>query len=168
MINDIANLKKEHDEKIHQIFKDNKAYLEYLLQTKSNFLYRYMETSSDKNILIQSIDQKTLLAVSYESNMGDAFKTSDNEIKEGIKALAKSIPREDKPRVQYSLKTVLEDFKVDSGKIVIEAMVNWNFPSFEIIKGTYKSKRVTFTYNDPNVFRKELALNYEEACEIFT
>lgn len=168
MINDIANLKKEHDEKIHHLFKDNKAYLEYLLQTKSNFLYRYMETSSDKNIIIQSIDQKTLLAVSYETNMGDAFKTSHNEMKEGIKALAKSVPREDKPRVQYSLKTVLEEFKEDSGKIIIEAMVNWNFPDFEVINGSYKSKRVIFIYNDPNIFRKELALKFEEACELFT
>lgn len=166
-MNDITNLKKELDEKIHNLFKDNKAYLEYLIQTKSNFLYRYMETSSDKNIQIQSIDQKTLMAVSYESNMGDAFKILDPEIKEGIKGLAKSVPREQKPRVQYSLKTILEEFKEDSGKIIIEAMINWNFPNFEVQKGSYKSKRVSFIYNDPNIFRKELALKYEEACELF-
>lgn len=166
-MNDITNLKKELDEKIHNLFKDNKAYLNYLLQTKSNFLYRYMETSSDKNISIESLDPKTLMATSYESNMGNAFKISDSEIKEGIKALAKSTPREEKPRVQYSLKTTLEELKEDSGKIVIEAMVNWNFPNFEEQKETNKKKRVTFVYNDPNVFRKELALKYEEACELF-
>lgn len=166
-MNDMTNLKKELDEKIHNLFKDNKAYLEYLLQTKSNFLYRFMETSSDKNIQIQSIDQKTLMAISYESNMGDAFKIADPEIKEGIKGLAKSVPRADTPRVQYTLYTILEEFKVDSGKIIIEAMVNWNFPSYELQKSAYKSKRVSFTYNDPNIFRKELALKYEEACELF-
>lgn len=166
-MNDITNLKKELDEKIHNLFKDNKAYLEYLLQTKSNFLYRYMETSTDKNIQIQSLDQKTLMATSYESNMGDAFKTSDIEVKEGIKALAKSVPRENRPRVQYSLKTILEELKEDSGKIIIEAMINWNYPNFETVKGSYKSKRVSFIYNDPNIFRKELALKYEEACELF-
>lgn len=167
-MNDITNLKKELDKKIHNLFKDNKAYLEYLIQTKSNFLYRYMETSSDKNIQIQSIDQKTLMAVSYESNMGDAFKIADLEIKEAIKGLAKSVPREQKPRVQYSIKTILEELKEDSGKIIIESMINWNFPNFEVQKDSYKSKRVSFIYNDPNIFRKELALKYEEACELFS
>jgi hypothetical protein len=166
-MNDITNLKKELEDKIHNLFKDNKAYLDYLLQTKSHFLYRYMETSSDKNIQIQSIDQKTLMAKSFEGNMGEAFKTTDSEIKEGIKGLAKNVPRDEKPRVEYSLITVLEELKEDSGKIIIETRVNWNFPTFEVEKGFYKSKRVSFNYNDPNVFRKELALKYEEACELF-
>lgn len=166
-MNDINNLKKELDEKIHNLFHDNKAYLDYLLQTKSNFLYRYLETSSDKNIQIQSLDAKTLLAESFESNMGDAFKISDKDIKDGIKALAKSVPRENNPRVRYSLKTTLEDLKGDSGKIAIEAAVDWGFPDFSNSNSTSKKKRVSFSYNDPNVFRKELALKYEEACEIF-
>lgn len=166
-MNDINILKKELDEKIHNLFNDNKAYLEYLLQTKNNFLYRYLETSSDKNILIKNLDDKTLAAISYESNMGEAFKIADPEIKEGIKGLAKSIPRENKPSVQYSLKTTLKDFKTDSGTIIIESMINWNFPDFEEQKGSCKKKKVTFSYNDPNTFRKELALRYEEACELF-
>ena len=41
-MNDINNLKKELDIKIHALFKDNQAYLDYLLQTKKNFLYRYL------------------------------------------------------------------------------------------------------------------------------
>ena len=166
-MNDINNLKKELDEKIHNLFHDNKAYLDYLLQTKNNFLHRYLETSVDNNILIQSQDSKTLLAESFESNMGDAFKISDQEIKGGIKALAKAVPREQNPRVKYSLKTTLEDFKGDSGKILIEAAVDWGFPDFSNQNSTSKKKHVIFSYNDPNLFRKELALKYEEACEIF-
>lgn len=166
-MNDITNLKKELDVKIHNLFKDNEAYLEYLLQTKNNFLYRYLETSDQKHTNIESLAPNTLVARSFESNMGDAFKISDPEIKEGIKNLAKSIPREQRPTVQYSLKTILEDLRADSGKITIESSVNWNFPTFEELKGQYKIKRVTFFYNDPNLFRKELALKYEDACELF-
>lgn len=166
-MNDINNLKKELDEKIHNLFKDNQAYMDYLLQTKNNFLYRYLETSNDKNIKITNLDSKTLIAKSHESNMGDAFKISDKDIKEGIKALAKSVPRENKPAVEYSLKTTLDDVRGDQGRITIEATVNWDFPAFEKKQGSYKSKKVFFEYNDPNVFRKELALKYEEACEIF-
>lgn len=167
-MNDINNLKKELDEKIHHLFHDNQAYLDYLLQTKSNFIYRYLENSSHKNIQIERLDEKTFIANSFESNMGDAFKISDKEIKEGIKSLAKSVPREHNPRVKYSLKTTLEDFKMDSGKILIEATVDWGFPDFLNHSSSCKKRRVSFSYNDPNVFRKELALKYEEACEIFS
>lgn len=166
-MNDLSNLKKELDEKIHNLFKDNQAYLDYILQTKQNFLYRFLETSNDKNLKIESVDAKTLVATSYENNMGEAFKIADPEIKEGIKNLAKSVPREQKPRVQYSLKTVVDDFKGDNGKIGLIAKVNWNFPEFSDEKGTYKLKQVVFEYHDPNVFRKQLALKYEEVCEIF-
>lgn len=166
-MNDITNLKKELDEKIHNLFHDNKAYLDYLLQTKNNFIYRYLQTSSDKSIQIKSLDEKTLIAESFESNMGDAFKISDKEIKDGIKSLAKSIPREQIPCVRYTLKTTLEDLSVDSGKIEIEAAIDWGFPDFLNQSSTSKKKCVSFTYNDPNAFRKELALKYEEACEIF-
>jgi hypothetical protein len=166
-MNDYQNLKIELDEKIHNLFKDNRAYLDYLLQTKNNFLYRYLETSTDKNIAIESLDAKTLLAKSYESNMGEAFKISDGEIKEGIKSLAKSVPREKKPIVQYSLKTTVENIQNDKGKIVIEAKVNWGFPEFADTPGQFKKKKVIFEYNDLTFFRKELALKYEEACDLF-
>ncbi len=166
-MNDITNLKKELDEKIHNLFKDNHAYLDYILQTKQNFLYRYLETTTDKNLKIESVDANTLMATSYENNMGEAFKIADPEIKEGVKSLAKSIPREQNPRVQYSLKTVMDDFRGDNGKITLIAKVNWNFPEFNDDKGSFKKKQVVFEYHDPNVFRKQLALKYEEVCELF-
>ena len=166
-MNDINNLKKELDTKIHNLFHDNQAYLEYLLQTKNNFIYRYLESTSDKNIQIKNFDSKTLIAESYESNMGEAFKITDKDIKDGIKNLAKSVPRDQNPCVKYSLKTVLEEFLINDGKIIIEASVDWGFPTFSQDDNHFKKKTVTFTYNDPNIFRKELALKYEEACEIF-
>jgi hypothetical protein len=166
-MNDFTNLKNELTVKIHDLFRDNQAYLTYLLQTKQNFLYRYLETSTDKNVGIESLDEKTFIARSQENNMGEAFKINDAEIKEGIKSLAKSVPREQKPAVQYSLKTTLEELTPERGKIIIESKVNWGFPDFLDHKGQYKMKRVIFIYNDPAIFRKELAIKYEEACEIF-
>lgn len=166
-MNDLINLKKELDEKIHNLFKDNQAYLDYLLQTKQNFLYRYLETSTDKNIKIEGLDSKTLMAKSFENNMGEAFKVADPEIKEGIKKLAKSVAKELNPSVQYSLKTILDNFTADQGKIILEAKVNWNFPDFTDIPDAFKMKQVIFQYNDPNIFRKQLALKYEEVCELF-
>lgn len=167
-MNDINTLKKELDIKIHDMFKDNQAYLNYLIQTKKNFIYRYLETSTDKEVKLENIDLKTFTAKSYESNMGEAFKISDLEIKEGIKQLAKNVPRENKPSVQYSLTTTLEDLQLDKGRLIIESKVNWGFPEFNDQKSHLKKKRVVFEYNDPTIFRKELALKFEEACELFT
>jgi hypothetical protein len=164
---DLINLKKELDEKIHNQFKDHQAYLDYILQTKKNFLYRYLETTSDKDIIISNVDEKTLMATSYESNMGNAFKIADPEIKEGIKQLAKNVPREKNPRVQYSLKTILDNFNGDSGKITLESKISWDFPDFKDSQGMYKKKQIIFEYKDPNVFRKQLALKFEEVCELF-
>ena len=158
---------KELDAKIHAHFRDHQAYLDYALQTKKNFLYRYLETSTDKDLKIKNFDEKTLLAESFEPNMGEAFKILDPEVKEGIKTLAKTVARELKPQVKYSLKTVFEELRGDSGRILIESKINWNFPDYVDAKGLYKNKRVVFEYKDPNIFRKELALKYEEACELF-
>lgn len=167
-MNDNKNLKQELDHKIHNIFKDHQAYLDYLLQTKQNFLHRYLETSTDKNLQIQNLDEKTLAAISHEENLGEAFKISAAEIKAGITRLAKSVPREEKPCVQYSLKSIFEDLRGDYGKIIIESKVSWGFPEFKEEVGSYKKKRVLFEYHDPNIFRKELALKFEEACELFS
>ena len=166
-MNDIINLKKELDEKIHQLFKDNKAYLDYIIQTKSNFLYRYIETSSDKDLKIKSINNNILIAESFEVNMGNAFKISDPIIKEAIKNLAKNTPREDKPAVKYSLKTTIHEILGEHGRIEIEAQVNWDFPEFSPTSQKCKIKKVLFEFEDPSTFRKMLALKYEEACEIF-
>lgn len=99
--------------------------------------------------------------------MGEAFKSQDAAIKEGVKNLAKSVPKEKSPRVQYSLKTIIDSAQGDQGNILIEAEVNWDFPDFSETTKNRRIKKVTFSYNDPNIFRKELALKYEEACELF-
>ena len=90
-----------------------------------------------------------------------------NKFKDGIKQLAKSVPREDKPAVKYGLKTVLEDIRGEHGKISIIAQINWDFPEYSPSTSKCKIKKVSFNYDDPNTFRKILALKYEEACEIF-
>lgn len=164
---DLIKLKKELDLKIQNIFQDNQAYLDYLLQTKKNFLYRYLETTTDKNIEILNETEGQLSAHSFEENLGNAFKITDTFVKDGIKELAKSIPRHQNPKVKYSLVTKIEEISENHGKLIIESIINWDFPYFKIDSEKLKSKKVLFEYNDPNVFRKKLALAYEEACELF-
>lgn len=159
-------LQRELAEKIALQYKDEQSFINYMLETKRSFLYRYLETSTDKDIKI-TFNNHQFLAQSFESNMGDAFKISDKEIKEGIKHLAKNVDRKDVPKVRYQLKTSIKNLRPNEGLITIESQVNWGFPDYQENVVNCKNKKVEFHFIDAGSFRKELALNYEKACELF-
>ncbi len=164
---DSNQLKNELNEKVQALFKDQSHVLNYLMETKKNFIYRYLETSIDKNVAIELLNDSLLIAKSYESNMGDAFKISHLKIKNGIKELAKSVPREKEPKVEYSFSTEIKNLNGDTGKLIITATVDWGFPLFSKNGESSETKKIEFQFNDGHEFRKKLALKYEEACEIF-
>lgn len=167
IMENINNLKKNLAEKTQQHFQEKEAYLDYILQTKNNFLHRYLENSNNQNIIIQRLDTKTLIATSYEENMGEAFRISDLEIKEAVKNLAKLVTKEHRPKIQYTLETILENLSDGHGKIIIMATINWDFPLFPKKTKAAKTKEIIFSYKDPHEFRKYLAIKYEAACELF-
>lgn len=159
-------LQQELALKIHELYKDQKAFIDYILQTKSNFLFRYLETSTDKNIQIQMPKLNYFLAESFENNMGNAFKTENAKVKEGVKNLAKSVDRSLNPKVKYSLATDVQKISENGGKIIITATINWGFPDFNN-SPNQESKTIVFNFDNVGQFRKELALKYEDACELF-
>lgn len=159
-------LQQELALKIHELYKDQKAFVDYILQTKNNFLFRYLETSLNKNIQIQMPKLNFFLAESFENNMGNAFKTENSNVKEGVKNLAKSVDRALNPQVKYTLSTDVQKISENGGKIIIKATIDWGFPEFNN-SNSQESKMITFIFNDVGQFRKELALKYEEACELF-
>ncbi len=165
---DKASLQKELDLKIAGHFQVQKSYIDYLVQTQSNFLYRYLETSTDKDLIIKSDDGKTFYAKSFESNMGDALKLSLPEVKNGVKALAKSVPREEKPAIMLYLASEVKSISDNEGVIVLTSIVSWDFPEFNLANNKLKTqKSVVFEFSDPHQFRKNLALKFEEVCSIF-
>ena len=127
---DSNQLQSELNEKVQALFKDQGHVLNYLMETKKNFVYRYLETTLDKNIALELINDSLLIAKSFESNMGEAFKISNPKIKNGIKELAKSVPREKEPKVEYTFSTEIKQMNGDKGTLVISATVDWEFPQF--------------------------------------
>ena len=164
---DSNQLKNELNEKVQAHFKDQGHVLNYLMETKKNFVYRYLETTSDKNIALELSNDSLLLAKSFESNMGEAFKISNPKIKNGIKELAKTVPREKEPKVEYSFSTEIKQLSGDKGLLLISATVDWGFPQFLKSFDSSETKKIEFHFNDGHEFRKKLALKYEEACEIY-
>ena len=159
--------KKELESKIKLAFSSNDALLNYLIETKKNFLYRYLETSTDHNIEVVHTSSNLLIAESFEPNLGLALKILDPEIKAAVKTLAKSTPREANPKIMYRLKTEIKNLTPEHGEILFESTIHWNFPHFTDEGHHYKSKKSTFTYQDIADYRKNLALKLEEVCELF-
>ncbi len=153
-------------EKVRASLSDEAQLLQYLFQTMDNFYYRYIETTTEKNLKTISLGPHLWGARSIETSMVDALKIKNPMAKPGIIEMAKAVPKAQGPAVHYKLLCDIEKLTPDQGKIRIISGINWDWPDFEG-KEKQLEKVVNFTYSDLGQFRKELALKLEEACEIF-
>ena len=153
-------------EKVRASLSDEAQLLQYLFQTMDNFYYRYIETTTDKDLKTIALGPHLWGASSVETSMVDALKIKNPKAKPGIIEMAKAVPKIKGPAVHYKLLCDIEKLTPDQGKIRIISGINWDWPDY---KGGEKQleKVVNFTYSDLAQFRKELALKLEEACEIF-
>lgn len=157
---------QEWQEKVRSSFGDEARLLEYLFQTMDNFYYRYLETSTDKNLKTISLAPHLWGARSSETSMVDALKLQNPVAKKGIIELAKAVPKSLGPEVRYELVCNVKELTTDHGKIEFASVINWGHPDF-LDPARQQKKIVTFEYSDLAQFRKELALKLEEVCEIF-
>jgi hypothetical protein len=153
-------------EKVQRTFGEQSKLYEYLFDTMDNFYYRYLETSSDKDLKTTSLAPHLWGIRTTESSMVDALKIQNPVAKKGIIELAKAVPKAMGPSVQYELLADVEELQADHGEIQFVAAINWGFPDFDDVSKQFK-KTVVFRYEDLGQFRKELALKLEEVCEIF-
>jgi hypothetical protein len=164
---------KTNEEQIHQwqdrvretYGSESKLY-EYLFTTLENFFYRYLETSDYKGLKVSELKEKTFGAESFETSMVDALKMKNPAIHPGVLDLAKRIPKAQGPAVKLSLSVTIKELTSDRGDLVITAEVDWGFPDYTQAEKRAR-KEVRFFYDDLAVFRKQLALKIEEACELF-
>lgn len=162
------NIKHIQDwqDKVKHTFDDETNLQAYLFHTIDNFLYRYLETSEDQNLKTQQLEDNSYGAISFESNMVLALKVTNPLIKQKLIDFAKSVPKSQGPKIKYSLRVHLKNFKAEDGEILIQTEISWDFPHFhDQSKSLIKS--LSFKYKDLGQFRKELALRLEDACEIF-
>jgi hypothetical protein len=153
-------------EKVRSDFGDQSKLYEYLFQTMDNFYYRYLETSTDKELQTKSLAPHLWGIRTTETSMVEALKLQNPVAKKGIMELAKSVPKAQGPSVQYELMADVEELQTDHGEIQFVSLINWGYPDFDDPKRQFK-KTVIFKYEDLAQFRKELAIKLEEACEIF-
>jgi hypothetical protein len=157
---------QDWQEKVRSTFGEQSRMYEYLFETMDNFYYRYLETTTDKNLKTSALGPHLWGARSYESSMVDALKITNPVAKKGIIELAKNVPKAQGPRVQYELLANVEELNAEKGEIHIIAVINWGHPDFDKADKQFR-KAVIFKYSDLAQFRKELALKLEEVCEAF-
>ena len=149
---------QDWQEKVKSSFGDESKLLHYLFETLDNFYYRYLETSTDKNLKTSQLSHQVWGAMSVERSMVDALKITNPEAKTGLIEMAKTTAKID-AKVQYTLKVEVQELKPDHGQLYVISEIFW---------GTGRvSKKVVFKYEDLAQFRKELALKLEEACSLF-
>lgn len=153
-------------EKVRASFGEKERLYEYLFQTMDNFYYRYIETTQDQGLKTRQLGEHLWGAVSEESSMVDALKIKNPIAKKGIIDLAKFTPREEHPKVRYTIAADVKKLLPESGSINFIAEINWGFPEFND-ETKLQRKVVNFKYNDIAEYRKELALSLEEISEIF-
>jgi hypothetical protein len=165
-MSDNSKVINEWQDKLKHSFDDEGKLHDYLLSTMDNFLYRYLETTEDKNLKTTELAPYVFGAESFESNMVEALKVKGTYAKAGIMELARSVPKSQKPRVKYRLQVQIKDLTPEKGQLIITTYINWGFPHFDD-RSKMLSKEIDFKYSDLGQFRKELALKLEAACEIF-
>jgi hypothetical protein len=158
---------QDWQEHIRESFGDQARLFSYLFETMDNFYYRYLETTLSKDLKTSELAPRMYGALSFESNMMEALKSPNPQAKPGIIELAKSVPKAQNPMVRYGLWSEVMEMTADRGHLRITAEINWGFPEFTD-KSKWLQKVVDFKYEDLAVFRKQLALRLEEACELFS
>lgn len=157
---------QDWQEKVRTTFGEQSKLYEYLFSTMDNFYYRYLETTTDRDLKTKQLAPHLWGAKSSESSMVDALKITNPDARKGIIELAKSVPKAQGPRVEYELLANVEELTADKGEIHFVSVINWGFPDFDD-KSKRVQKTVVFKYNDLAQFRKELALKLEDVCGIF-
>lgn len=163
------NEKHIHDwqEKLKSSFAEAGGMLHYLTSTMDNFYYRYIETEESKNLKTQILAPQVYGAISFETNMVQALKVSNPEIKKPLIEFAKSVPKSQNPKIRYSISCEIKELTPDHGHLILLSEISWDFPSFNNDPSLCVQKKINFKYNDLTEFRKKFALKLDEVCELF-
>ncbi len=157
---------QDWQEKVRSSFGDETKLYEYLFETMNNFYFRYLETTTDRDLKTSALAPSVWGARSSESSMVDALKITNPVAKRGMIEMAKSYPKAMNPKVLYELSAHVDELSSERGKIKFISKIDWGFPEFNDSEKVCK-KVVIFEYSDLTQFRKELALKLEESCSLF-
>ncbi|MGB0454414.1 MAG: hypothetical protein ACPGJV_11950 [Bacteriovoracaceae bacterium] len=164
--NEKERLALENDSKQRERLSNLNAVEELLLYHLNNFAYRYFD--SDEKIEPLFKEQKIITVQFYETNLANALKTQDKELRKKLIEFAKSHSKKDNPKI---LNEIEIDFRALSdsgdGEVIVKAQVNWDFPNFGSSSEKLIQKNQKAKFEDSLELRNKFPLLLEEACEVF-
>lgn len=152
---------QEWQQRLHESYQNSDTLLHFIGLTLDSISYRYLSAPQI------TFGQARILVESTESNLGVALKTADAEIKDAIKALAKRVPREEKPALVSRLLIDLRELSADKGEVIVTSEVSWDHPEHLSDTKLKKVKSKKLVWDDLMKFRKGFPLALEEVCELF-
>ena len=165
---DFEKLQCEINEKALNQLGSSEGLEAFMVQVLESFSYRYLETKDSGELSVQKYLEEgsyLLFCRSLEYRMADALKCEDSVAKEGILALAKSVPKKERPCVMYEIFLDLSNMS-SKGIIEVKSIINWGFPDFKD-DSKKRVKKVDIDCSDLLALRKSLPLALENVCEIF-
>jgi hypothetical protein len=154
-------VKREWEQKLRAHYQGEGALLDFMFRTLESFSYRYLNDAK------LATTPQTLLLESAEENMGTALKSAHEVVKNGVKLLAKTVPREQKPQVLSRLRVDIHELTSDKGQLTIWGQINWHHPQHAWESEQSFVKKQNFIWKDLQEFRKGFPLALEEVCELF-
>lgn len=129
-----------------------------------NFAFRYLETTTDKNIKCQS-NGNDYYVQSIESDILEALKWENKTLKKRLIQLCKEFPgsksKDLKVRLTLGSKIISKD------QVQCYSEVNWSQHNFSKDENYYIEKNVMINYEDPLDLRNTHAKYLEEVATIF-
>jgi hypothetical protein len=151
---------QQWQQSLYSQYENQEALISFIHNTLESFAHRYflkpqIEFNSDY-----------ILVEEAEDNLGQALKISHPEIKDAIKALAKTIPRSENPTIVTRLRIEIEELTANHGKMTIYSQVSWDHPKHLWDSSKNMSKKSLLTWDDLMKFRKNFPLVLEDVCTL--
>lgn len=163
----LENAKKEWERKMHEAFGASSDLAAYISFTLENFAHRYLANDTTPAPRVEAFGRSGQRVCVKEANMGQAFKTQNPKAREGIKDLAKRVPRTEHPAVLSGLFVEIHDLSPERGHLSITARIDWDFPKLDGSSANKVEKRQDFKWSELQQFRKGFPLALEEVCDLF-
>lgn len=165
----LANLsKQELENKIYQQnldrLREEGGIEALLIFNLENFAFRYLETSTHKDIKCQH-QEGDFWVCSIEEDIVQALKWDNKELKSKLIELCKEKPGAQSKEIRIQLK--LGSKIIDSENVECYSEINWNYPSFEKVEGKYLELTEQVSFDDPIVLRNTHAAYLEKVAKIF-
>ncbi len=148
-----------------QLVLKNSDYIDhYILETLSNFAYRFFENPNKPEIIIDG----TYRVCALEKGIKEAIKIRNPQLRLGIGELVKKVSKEQGPTILRELRVRMIGMNPQhKGSCEISSRISFGHPDHHFDAGSFVDRNYILNFEDELHLRNVLAKHLEEVCELF-